>query len=110
MIRRRSKGPGIPADALIAKTAAKQSANAELGFRGEQRCHGVICSGEKMRRPVMTEKHAADRRQVSLKTQRRRRSMARGRPGGGTRSSGRGPNPRRRGGNGQKKRKVSEKC
>lgn len=47
MIRRLSKGPGIPADALIAKTAAKQSANAELGFRGEQRCHGFICSGEK---------------------------------------------------------------
>lgn len=56
-----------------------------------------------MRRPVMTEKHAADRRQVSLKTQRRRRSMARGRPGGGTRSRGRGPNPRWLGENGQKK-------
>ena len=40
MIRRLRKSPGIPADALIAKTTAKQSANAELGFRGEQRCHG----------------------------------------------------------------------
>lgn len=56
-----------------------------------------------MRRPVMTEKHAADRRQVSLKTQRRRRSMSRGRPGGGTRSRGQGAKARRRGVNGQKK-------
>jgi hypothetical protein len=29
---------------------------------------GVICSGEKVHGPVMTEKHVADRWQVSLKT------------------------------------------
>src|SRR6218665_3412807 len=47
MIRRLHKSLGIPADVLIAETAAGLSSNTELGFYGEQRCHGVICSGEK---------------------------------------------------------------
>src|SRR6218665_1065386 len=47
MIRRLHKSLGIPADVLIAETAAGRSSNTELGFYGEQRCHGVICSGEK---------------------------------------------------------------
>ena len=59
-----------------------------------------------MRRPVMTEKHAADRRQVSLKTQRRRRSMARGRPGGGTRSRGKA---RKRAGTGETGKKKTNR-
>lgn len=44
----------------------------ELGFYGEQRCHGAsVLEKKKMRYPVMTEKHVADRWQVSLKTLRR---------------------------------------
>ena len=103
MIRRLSKGPGIPADALIAKTAAKQSANAELGFRGEQRCHGVICSGEKDAPPLMTEKHAAERRQVSLKALRRRRLDGEGPARRRDALKRQGAKARRNGGNGQKK-------
>lgn len=44
----------------------------ELGFYGEQRCHGAsVLEKKKIRYPVMTEKHVADRWQVSLKTLRR---------------------------------------
>ncbi len=43
----------------------------ELGFGREERCHGTSGLEKKMRYPVMTEKHVADRWQISLKTLRR---------------------------------------
>lgn len=56
-----------------------------------------------MRRPVMIEKHAAERRQVSLKALRRRRLDGEGPARRRDALKRQGAKARRRGGNGQKK-------